>query len=64
MMELKKCEDICDIVEKNMILVILPYILAAILKIELCDPQTTSHIDFDCFKTIFIVLTNFLTGYI
>ena len=64
MMEWKECEIICGIVEKIMILVILPHILAAILKIEICDPQTTFHIEFDRFKTVFIVHTNFLTGYI
>ena len=44
MIEWKECEIICGIVEKIMILVILSHISAAILKIEICDPQTTFHI--------------------
>ena len=64
MIEWKECEIICGIVEKIMILVILPHILAAILKIEICDPQTTFHIELKRFKTLFIVHTNFLTSYI
>ena len=47
-----------------MILVILPAISAAILKIEICDRETTFHIQFKRFKKLFIVHTNFLNSYI
>ena len=64
MLEVRKWEKYLWYCRKNMILVILPAILAAILKIEICDRETTFHIRFKRFKKLFIVHTNFLNSYI